>query len=592
MGGSELDEHVGSVLTVLQKKLNSVLDKLSGEFVATLEPHIHEQTMKLGVLLTKIKGPQLQKAQVQPEADAVLEPLMDLLEGSLRRYADQCEKTVLKYILKELWKITIVNMEKRVVLPPLSDKALLKQLPNAKIGDVTKLMSTNIQNIKGMNSVKDMMDMARECEKSLTPKQCTVLDCALDAIKDSFHASGKGLKKSFFEKSPELQSLKYALSLYTQTTEQLIKTFITSQRQQGILLNSEYECIKNVFQIFRVKNSRSEKSVCKSTCSVIRELASRKLPSKVSTLPADLLQNGVLVLAANDLRWQTSSAFKPFVEVHLVGPHLSDKKRKCATKSKPGNWAPKFNETFHLLVFFCFKTFSYPTFSFLGNEGEPEHYELMFQVKDYCFAREDRIVGVGVLQLSSVVDQGKEERDSTEYYIHSFSGILCNVGPTRHSSAHWRDRTHSSSDPIPASNWWGISFPFFKCLLLYSRSQKTSFDWKQSVATRRKPSWRPLQAVRTSTEPNRIQPPPSALPLPAIPRFPLFTCKFCLVPPRTSCFKQSEIIPTLLSFLRTNGFPTKIIIVRLCPFLLFRSGISDSLFLTVAFICAFQDGLY
>lgn len=30
----------------------------------------------------------------------------------------------------------------------------------------------------------------------------------------------------------------------------------------------------------------------------------------------------------------------------------------------------------------------------------------MFQVKDYCFAREDRILGVGVLQLANVVEQG------------------------------------------------------------------------------------------------------------------------------------------------------------------------------------------
>jgi protein unc-13 len=42
----------------------------------------------------------------------------------------------------------------------------------------------------------------------------------------------------------------------------------------------------------------------------------------------------------------------------------------------------------------------------LGNEGEPENYELMFQVKDYHFAREDRIVGVGILQLAQVAEQG------------------------------------------------------------------------------------------------------------------------------------------------------------------------------------------
>lgn len=80
------------------------------------------------------------------------------------------------------------------------------------------------------------------------------------------------------------------------------------------------------------------------------------------------------------------------MEVHLVGPYLNDKKRKMATKSKPGKWDPKFNETFQFL---------------LGNEGEPENYELMFQVKDYYFAREDRIVGVGVLQLAQVAEQGK-----------------------------------------------------------------------------------------------------------------------------------------------------------------------------------------
>lgn len=100
MGGDKLDTESNKVLNNLQKKLNNVLDKLSAQFVVTLETGIQEQTSKLGILLTKIKGPQLQKSQLAQDADAVLEPLMDLLEGSLQRYAQQCEKTVLKYILK------------------------------------------------------------------------------------------------------------------------------------------------------------------------------------------------------------------------------------------------------------------------------------------------------------------------------------------------------------------------------------------------------------------------------------------------------------------------------------------------------------
>lgn len=41
----------------------------------------------------------------------------------------------------------------------------------------------------------------------------------------------------------------------------------------------------------------------------------------------------------------------------------------------------------------------------IGNEEQLDFFELHICVKDYCFAREDRLVGVAVLQLKDIVEQ-------------------------------------------------------------------------------------------------------------------------------------------------------------------------------------------
>ena len=44
-------------------------------------------------------------------------------------------------------------------------------------------------------------------------------------------------------------------------------------------------------------------------------------------------------------------------------------------------------------------------YSMIGNEEQLDYFELHICVKDYCFARDDRLVGVAVLQLKDIVEQ-------------------------------------------------------------------------------------------------------------------------------------------------------------------------------------------
>ncbi|KMZ07320.1 protein unc-13 homolog A isoform X8 [Drosophila simulans] len=382
MGGDKLEEDAANILKELQQNLNSALDDLASQFAISLEPRITQSVRELGDMLLSIKGGSgtlaagnlaAQRNAVAVEADEVLRPLMDLLDGSLTLYAQSCEKTVLKRLLKELWKIVMRILEKTIVLPPMTDKTMMfkhltdnaKNLAsNAKIEDMGRLFKSHMAGKQDVKSaLSGVMDISKEVEKNLSPKQCAVLDVALDTIKQYFHAGGNGLKKTFLEKSPELQSLRYALSLYTQMTDTLIKTFISSQVHEVDLENSE----ESVGEI-----------------SVQIDLFSHPGTGEHKV--------NVKVVAANDLKWQIPSGmFRPFVDINLIGPHLQEKKRKFATKSKSNNWSPKYNESFSFTI---------------GNEEQLDFFELHICVKDYCFARDDRLVGVAVIPLKDISEKG------------------------------------------------------------------------------------------------------------------------------------------------------------------------------------------
>lgn len=102
---------------------------------------------------------------------------------------------------------------------------------NAKIEDMSRLFKSHMAGKQDVKSaLSGVMDISKEVEKNLSPKQCYVLESSLETMKHYFHAGGDGVKYSFVDKSPELHSLRHALSLYTQSTDTLIKSFITSQK--------------------------------------------------------------------------------------------------------------------------------------------------------------------------------------------------------------------------------------------------------------------------------------------------------------------------------------------------------------------------
>uniref|UniRef100_A0A8C9YXI3 Unc-13 homolog Ba (C. elegans) n=1 Tax=Sander lucioperca TaxID=283035 RepID=A0A8C9YXI3_SANLU len=361
MGAKQLDIEAADILNELQVKLSNFLDNFSTMFAKSFQTRINGCMRQMAEILYQIKGPPNHNT-AEADADAVLRPLMEFLDGNLSIFADICEKTVLKRILKDLWKIVLSSLEKSIVLPQSNDISVsLRFIYFMK--EVCLMSVCELWLLQGGGEAK-----------TLTPKQCIIIDAGLETIKQYFHAGGNGLKKAFVEKSPELASLRYALSLYSQSTDALIKTFVTTQHSQvhdgmGIRITGNEKIRPD-------RGSGLEKPIGEAILQIDMMLGKDR---KVI----------VRVIAVNDIKWQTSGMFRPFVDVSMVGPFLADKKRKFTTKSKNNSWSPKFNEAFQFV---------------LGKES-PDCYELQVTVKDYCFGRADRVVGMAMVQLRDVADR-------------------------------------------------------------------------------------------------------------------------------------------------------------------------------------------
>ena len=239
MGGDQLAPSAQEILKDLQNKHSNKLDDLSVIFGESFLDRINDGVKQMGEMLYEVKGPEAPATDpdVMMETDNILSPVLSTLDDSFELFSQSAEKTVLKRVLKALWKILLNTIEKQVVLPSTSGNMLLNAGKSAlelgrKFGSNLKssaLSGTLTGSLSGAASAVQggISGGIGSTEKTLTPRHCAIMECAIENLKIYFHSDNMGLKKGFLSKSSDLKSLQYALSLYTLSTGDIVLFFIS-----------------------------------------------------------------------------------------------------------------------------------------------------------------------------------------------------------------------------------------------------------------------------------------------------------------------------------------------------------------------------
>lgn len=140
MGGDDMAQDAQDILRDQQIALNDRLDELCFFFGKTFESQIKKCMNIMASILHQDKTIKLDTVEA---ADHILKPLLEKLDPTLEFFLGTCEKTILKRILKALWKLVIVQLEKSVVLPRKNTGGLSVFLgqtgANALVGKVSGL---------------------------------------------------------------------------------------------------------------------------------------------------------------------------------------------------------------------------------------------------------------------------------------------------------------------------------------------------------------------------------------------------------------------------------------------------------------------